>query len=119
MGGCEDTLLTTRVREAGRLRFSREACVTHLNRRGARTVLAHQRMKGATHARLAVALGEPPSAPVAGGLKDTLGRTAYLYRRMAAWSPSELGRAVRLAPLVLLAFGAWGVGLIAESRRLR
>jgi hypothetical protein len=43
----------------------------------------------------------------------------YLYRRLAEWTPEELGRARRLGPLVLAAFGAWGLGLIVESRRLR
>ena len=119
MGGCEDTLLTTRVRESGGLRFAPDAAVSHLNRQGVRAVLAHQRFKGATHARLAVALGEVPAHPVANGLEATVRRVAYLYRRMAAWAPAELGRALRLAPLVLAAFGAWGTGLIAESRRLR
>jgi GT2 family glycosyltransferase len=119
MEGCEDTLLTTRLREEGLLRFAPEARVTHLNRQGPGAVLAHQRAKGATHARLAVALGDAPATPVLDGLRSTARRVAYLYRRVAAWTPSDLGRSLRLAPLVLTAFGAWGLGLIAESRRLR
>jgi hypothetical protein len=119
MEGCEDTLLTTRLRDAGLLRFAPEACVSHLNRRHLGAVLAHQRAKGATHARLAVELDAVPTAPVANGLKVTLGRVGYLYRRVAAWTPPELGRALRLGPLVLTAFAAWGLGLISESRRLR
>jgi hypothetical protein len=119
MEGCEDTLLTTRLRESGLLRFAPEACVTHLNRRRLGAVLGHQRAKGATHARLAVELDSAPPAPVASGLRVTLRRVAYLYRRVAAWTPAELGRALRLAPLVLTAFAAWGLGLIAESLRLQ
>jgi glycosyltransferase involved in cell wall biosynthesis len=119
MEGCEDTLLTTRLRESGLLRFAPEACVTHLNRQRLGAVLGHQRAKGATHARLALELDAFPAAPVANGLRVTLGRVAYLYRRVAAWTPAELGRALRLAPLVLTAFAAWGLGLIAESLRLR
>ena len=119
MGGCEDTLLTTWLRDAGRFRFAPEASVLHLNRQRMREVLAHQWMKGATHARLGVKLGETPAAPVSEGVRATYGRVLYLYRRLAEWTPEELGRARRLGPLVLAAFGAWGLGLIVESRRLR
>jgi glycosyltransferase involved in cell wall biosynthesis len=119
MGGCEDTLLTTRLRAAGRFRFAAEASVVHLNRRRLRDVLTHQWAKGATHARLAAMLGEAPAAPVSSGVKVTVGRVVYLYRRMAEWTPAELGRALRLAPLVLAAFATWGLGLIVESLRLR
>lgn len=119
MRGCEDTLLTTRVREAGLFRFAPEACVTHLNRRERAAVLAHQRVKGVTHAQLDVELGAVPAASVAVGVRRTLGRVAYLYRHLAEWAPSELGRAVRLSPLVFAASAAWGQGFIGESLRLR
>ena len=119
MGGCEDTLFTTRLREAGRFRFAADAWVLHLNRQRMLDVLAHQRMKGATHAQLSAQLGNTPAAPVASGVKATLGRVVYLYRRLAEWAPQELGRALRLGPLVLATFAAWGVGLIAESLRIR
>jgi glycosyltransferase involved in cell wall biosynthesis len=118
MGGCEDTLLTTRLLEDGRFRFAPDATILHLNRKRMRDVLSHQRMKGATHARLAVKLGAPPLYPVANALKVTLGRVVYLYRRVAEWTPAELGRARRLAPFVLAAFAAWGLGLTAEALRL-
>jgi glycosyltransferase involved in cell wall biosynthesis len=119
MDGCEDTWLTTRLREAGRFRFAAEAPVAHLNRQRMRAVLAHQLALGAAHARLAVQLDDPPAAPVQDGVVVTLKRVGYLYRRVAAWTPAELGRALRLAPLVLPTFAAWGLGLIAESLRVR
>jgi glycosyltransferase involved in cell wall biosynthesis len=117
MGGCEDTLLTMRLRDAGRFRFAADAFVLHLNRQRMRDVFAHQWMKGTTHARLAVKLGETPTAPA--GLKVTYERAVNLYRRIAEWTPAELGRARRLSPLVLATFVAWGLGFISESQRLR
>lgn len=119
MDGCEDTWFTTRLREAGRFRFAAGAPVLHLNRQRMWAVLAHQRALGAAHARLAVQLDEPPAAPVHNGIVVTVRRVGYLYRRVAAWTPGELARAVRLAPLVLPTFAAWGFGLIAESLRVR
>jgi len=119
MLGCEDTLLTTQLREAGLFRFAPEACVAHVNRRNRSAVLAHQRVKGATHAQLDVQLDAVTAAPMAVGIRRTLGRVAYLYRHLAEWAPSELGGALRLSPLVLAAFAAWGHGFIGESLRLR
>lgn len=119
MLGCEDTLLTTGVREAGLFRFAPEARVRHVNRRERAAVLAHQRVKGATHAQLDVELDAVADAPVAAGVRRALGRVVYLYKSVAEWDRSEFGRAVRLSPLVLAAFAAWGQGFIRESRRLR
>jgi hypothetical protein len=41
-----------------------------------------------------------------------------VYRRTAAWAPQDLGRTVRLLPLLLLALGAWASGLVVQGIRL-
>jgi glycosyltransferase involved in cell wall biosynthesis len=118
MNGCEDTWLTTRLLRDGRLRFAPEAVVHHLNRQRMREVLVHQYALGGSHARLA----EKQDALSSSLLQDvavTVERIRYLYRMLARWTPSELGRARVLAPLVVAGFCAWGVGLSFESWRIR
>jgi glycosyltransferase involved in cell wall biosynthesis len=118
MNGCEDTWLTTRLLSDDLLRFAPEAVVQHLNRQRMREVLAHQYALGGSHARLAQKQDALSSSP----LRDvaiTVERIRYLYRTVAKWTPSELGRARMLAPLVVAGFCAWGAGLSSESWRIR
>lgn len=118
MGGCEDTWLTTRLLADGLLRFESEAVVHHLNRRRLRTVLRHQYELGGCHARLAEKQGRTPKFPIAGSAAATVRRIRYVYLRLASWTPADLRRAVRLAPLVVAGFAAWGAGLATESARI-
>jgi mycofactocin glycosyltransferase len=119
MDGCEDTWLTTRLLQAGSLRFEPSAVVSHLNRRRMRSVLSHQYALGGSHARLASWQGTLSEAPLCAGVAATVGRIRYLYRQLRRWRAPERFRAVALAPLVIAGFSAWGAGLISESRRLR
>jgi GT2 family glycosyltransferase len=119
MDGCEDTWLTTRLLQADSLRFEPAAVVSHLNRRRLRSVLIHQYALGGSHARLAAWQGSLSEAPVRAGMMTTVRRTRYLYRQLRRWRAPERFRAVALAPLVIAGFGAWGAGLILETRRLR
>lgn len=118
MNGCEDTWLTARLLGDGRLRFAPDAVVEHLNRQSMTTVLRHQYALGESHARLARLQGSLSPSPTA-DLRATVERVRYLYRMLARWTPGDLGRARRLAPLVVAGFGAWGAGLARESARLR
>jgi GT2 family glycosyltransferase len=117
LGACEDTLLTWRLREAGLFVFAREAPIVHHNRRRLPTVLAHQYALAAGHARLERRLGHVPARPGRTAIRRTLRRVGYLYGNLADWAPREHERARQLFPLVLLGFGAWGLGLWSESRR--
>jgi GT2 family glycosyltransferase len=114
--GCEDTLLTERLRRDGLLVYEPRATVVHHNRRQLRRVLRHQFDLGAAHARLDRRRGDAPSRPGASAARRTVGRLVHLDRGLAAWSPAERARAWRLIPLVALGFGAWGLGLWHEAR---
>jgi len=118
MGGGEDTLLTVALRRAGRFRFSPDALITHRNRTRLLTVLAHQYELGRFTARLGrrspyrlrFLVRYSPLAPVAAA-----GRTVSLLARVAAWTPADLPRVLRLLPGITLAFAAWGAGLGIEG----
>ncbi len=121
MGGCEDTLLTVAIRDAGRLRFSPDAVISHRNRTRLRTVLAHQFELGRFTARLGrrgpcrlrFLVRYTPLAPVAAG-----GRVVSLFARVAAWTPADLPKTLRLLPGIVAAFTAWGAGLGFEGATL-
>lgn len=116
LGGCEDTLLTERLRHDGLFVYARHATVAHHNRRQLRSVLAHQFALGAAHARLDRRRGQAPGAPAISAARRAVGRFLYLHRRAGEWAPSERARALRLTPLVALGFGSWGLGLWREAR---
>jgi glycosyltransferase involved in cell wall biosynthesis len=118
--GGEDTLLTVATRREGVFAFAPRAVVTHLNRTRTLTVLAHQRAIGRYSAqlgrrspyRLRALVRYTALAPLA-----VVARVASLYLRLAAWERPLLLRALRLGPLVVLAFLWWGAGLAAEGLR--
>ena len=120
--GGTDTHLTAELFEAGALFFEPEARVTHLNRTRLRDMLRVQYFRGRTAAQIGRSavrhpakhlLANPELAPVA-----LVGRVVSVYRRTAAWAPQDLGRTVRLLPLLLLALGAWASGLVVQGIRL-
>jgi hypothetical protein len=121
MGGGEDTLLTVAARQMGRFRFAPAATITHRNRTSLPVVLSHQKELGRFTAhlgrrspyKLRPLVRYSPLAPVAAML-----RVVSLYARVAAWTPRELARAIRLLPMVVAAFAAWGAGLFSEGVRL-
>jgi GT2 family glycosyltransferase len=117
MGGCEDTLLTERLRREGLLAYAPEATVFHHNRRGLRRVLAHQFRLGTTHARLDRRRGKAPRMPAANAVRQTVGRFVYLHRHLGRCAPAERATALRLTPLLALGFASWGLGLWSEARR--
>jgi GT2 family glycosyltransferase len=117
LGGCEDTLLTNRLRADGLFVYAPEAAVVHHNRRRLRAMLAHQYELGAAHARLDELQGEAPAVPASRASRRVLRRIRYLYARLAEWAPRDLAKAVLLAPVVALGFGAWGLGLWRGGRR--
>lgn len=121
MGGGEDTLITVAARARGRFTFEPRAEITHHNRTDVAVVLAHQHELGRFTAhlgrrsayKLRPLVRYSPLAPVA-----AVGRVVSLYARVAAWTPRDLPRSLRLLPLVLAAFAAWGSGLLREGLRL-
>ena len=117
LGGCEDTLLTERARQDGLLIYEREAAVVHHNRERLGEVLTHQYALGAAHARLDRLRGEPHRARGRVALGRAVARLFYLDRQLGRWAPAERRRARRLLPLLILGFGAWGLGLWREGRR--
>jgi glycosyltransferase involved in cell wall biosynthesis len=121
MGGGEDTVLTVAARELGRFRFAPAATIVHRNRTSLPVVLAHQQELGRFTAhvgrrsayKLRPLVRYSPLAPIAAVL-----RVASLYARVAAWTPRELPRALRLLPMIIAAYAAWGAGLLSEGARL-
>ncbi len=119
LGGGEDTLLTSRLRQDGLFVFVPEARVAHLNRTRLGPMLAHQLQSGRFAARVARRPGyykagsllrHPLLAPIA-----ALGRLVSLYARLVAWSPDTLVWAVALLPVVVTGAAAWAAGLAAEG----
>lgn len=117
LGGCEDTLLTERARHHGLLVFEREAEILHHNRCRLADMLAHQYELGQAHARLDRHRGEPHRARGHIALGRAIARLYYLDRQLGRWAPDERRRSRRLMPLLILGFGAWGMGLLREGRR--
>jgi glycosyltransferase involved in cell wall biosynthesis len=122
LSGGEDTLMTVELRSRGLFTFTGSASVTHRNRTRFGAVMRHQYEFGLFTARVgrrtrAYKMGflvrHTALAPIA-----TAGRLVSLYGRVAAWDRDNLGRAVRLAPGILAALLAWGVGLFREGLRL-
>ncbi|MGH2719896.1 MAG: glycosyltransferase family 2 protein [Actinomycetota bacterium] len=121
LDGGEDTLLTTRLHRAGLFTFAPSAAITHRNRTGVRTVLAHQFAAGRFCARMVRQMRTPgrlilyytPLVPLA-----VVGRLAALGGKLVAWDRASLPRAVAIGPLLVAGMGAWGAGLAAEGARL-
>ncbi|MEY2433503.1 MAG: hypothetical protein QOC92_3228 [Acidimicrobiaceae bacterium] len=119
MAGGEDTLLTAALHRDRLLRFGREAVVTHLNRTRTRDVLLHQYGYGRFTPRIAVRgpykmrplVRYRALAPVAG-----VGRLFAVTARTFRWAELPPGVAVRALPILVLAMGAWTVGLFREPR---
>jgi len=108
----EDTVLTVPFGARGTLAFAPAARVTHLNRTGLRSVLAHQRRLGASWvevcARVAIpgrSLGAPRLAALA-----VLGRLYALIFQLRCY-PRAYRRLVRHGPRFAAALVAWGVGV--------
>lgn len=109
----EDTVFSLRVTERRPLAFDQVARVAHLNRRGLRPYLAHQRVLGASfalasrHADLpGHRFAAPPLVFVAGLL-----RLVSLAVRVGRHPRAALA-ACALAPWLVLGVAAWNVGAI-------
>ena len=122
MGGGEDTLLTGQARAVGRFVFEGSAAVLHRNRTTWQAVIRHHLQIGrfAAHIgrrgtyKLRPLVRYTPLAPIAAA-----GRVVSLYARAAAWDRKLFLRALTLFPMVVVAIGAFGVGLALEGRRIR
>jgi glycosyltransferase involved in cell wall biosynthesis len=109
----EDTVFSLRVTERTPLAFVQVARVAHLNRRGLRPYLAHQRVLGASfalasrHADLpGRRFASPPFVFVAGLLRlVSLGARVWRHPRVALATCA-------LAPWIVLGLAAWSVGAI-------
>ena len=113
----EDTVITFRLAEEGRLTFAPAARVRHLNRTRLRDYLAHQARLGFSFAEVCRRTDFPnrrytrlPFAPFTGVV-----RVARLWRRLARWQVSP--RTPGLLPLVLAGATAWAAGLTAGAVR--
>jgi GT2 family glycosyltransferase len=113
----EDTVLTFRLAEAGRLAFAAQSRVRHLNRTRLREFLAHQRRLGASFLVVCRTVDfpyawivRPRLAPLAAVL-----RIWALAKRVSA-SPDDAARALAVLPVVLVGLAAWGAGLAGENR---
>jgi GT2 family glycosyltransferase len=109
----EDTVFSLKVTERAPLAFVPNARVSHINRRGLRPYLAHQRMLGASfrHAARRANLpggrfAAPPLVLLAGPL-----RLLSLALRLGR-HPREAVTAVVLAPWLALGLAAWSAGAI-------
>jgi GT2 family glycosyltransferase len=116
----EDTVLTFRIGENGRLAFAPAARVRHLSRTHFPEYLRHQYRLGSSFSRVCREVEFPhrtfarlPLALVAGPL-----RVPVLWLRLARWR--KLPRAhARLLPAALAGGCAWSVGLsVGAARRL-
>jgi len=110
----EDTVFSLRVTECSPLEFVTTARVAHLNRRGLRPYLAHQRVLGASfalaskHAALPGSrFAAPPFVFVAGAL-----RLASLALRLRHHPRAALA-AFALVPWLVLGLAAWNLGAIS------
>lgn len=109
----EDTIFTFELGRRGQLAFAPDAVVAHRNRIGLRAFLRHQRRLGGAYVAIARAVpfpyawvARPWFAPLAVPL-----RVLALVRRLRH-EPAERGRAIRLAPLLLLGLAAWAAGIV-------
>lgn len=118
--GSADTAFTLKAAAVGRLAFCPDARIRHLNRTSLRTVLAHQVSLGRNAAMLARNNPTFPyrrlvrrkwAAPLIVGA-----RWLSLWRRLLSWRIGLAPRALGLSGHVVLALGAWGVGLFAQNR---
>jgi hypothetical protein len=122
MDGGEDTVLTATLHAAGRYCFAPDAVVTHLNRTRWRDVLRHQREYGRFTADIArrstykwrPLVHYPVLAPLAG-----VGRLVSVLARAVAGARPGLLITIRAAPLLVVAIGAWTIGLLEGSRSVR
>ena len=114
----EDTVFSVSFAAGGTLAFAPRAQVSHLNRCGARAVLANQRRLGAAWVQVCgrvslpgAALAAPYLAPAAVG-----GRLWAVVKQLRHY-PSRPGRLVWHAPMVLAGLVAWGVGVAWPPRK--
>jgi GT2 family glycosyltransferase len=110
----EDTVFSLRLSDVRPLAFDRSARVTHLNRRGLRSFLAHQRTLGASfvaaagRARLpGQRFAAPPLVFVAGPA-----RLVSLAWRLCR-HPREAPAAILVSPWLVLGLVAWSVGAVS------
>jgi hypothetical protein len=110
----EDTVFSLRLSDLHPLVFEQCARVTHLNRRGLLSFLAHQRTLGASfvaaagRARLpGQRFAAPPFVFVAGPA-----RLASLAVRLSR-HPREVPAAILVSPWLVLGLAAWSVGAIS------
>jgi len=114
----EDTVVTFRLGEQGRLAFAPQARVSHLNRTRFLDLLRHQYRLGASFSAVCREIDFPlrsatrlPFSLVAGPL-----RVPSLWVRLARWRALPRGHP-RLLPLALAAGGAWSAGLTTAAVR--
>ena len=120
--GGTDTLITTRLHQAGALTFQPAARVAHLNRTSLRAMLRVQYLRGRIAAQLGRGTGPHPAkvllvhpilAPVAAA-----GRLYSIYRRTSRWAPHDLTRTVLLTPLLVVSLVVWAAGLATEGAQI-
>lgn len=112
----EDTVLTFRIGQRGRLGFAPDAGVHHLNRTSWREFVLHQRRLGAAFAGVCDRTAFPHrwvSRPLVAPLAAPL-RLAALARRVAR-SPAEAVQAVAFLPLLVAGSGAWAAGVARHT----
>jgi GT2 family glycosyltransferase len=114
----EDTVVTFRVGEQGRLAFAPHARVRHLNRTRFLELLRHQYRLGSSFSAVCREVDFPlrsaarlPFALVAGPL-----RVPSLWLRLARWRALPPHHP-RLVPVALAAGGAWSAGLTSAAVR--
>jgi cellulose synthase/poly-beta-1,6-N-acetylglucosamine synthase-like glycosyltransferase len=111
----EDTIVTFRFAERGRLRFARDARVRHLNRTGLSDFLHHQRRLGSAFATVCEQVDFPHRWAARGPwwvLAIPL-RVGALALRLAG-RPTDLLLGALLSPLLLAGLAAWNVGLVTR-----
>jgi GT2 family glycosyltransferase len=113
----EDTVLTFRLGEGGTLGFAPTALVRHLNRRGLRAYLRHQRRLGIGFAEVCSRV-DFPGRPLARRRLAPIAALLWLASRMSRLlpHPREALTALVLTPLICAGAVAWGVGLWDAKR---
>ena len=112
----EDTVFSLRLSAARPLTFEQSARVTHLNRRGLRSFLAHQRALGASFVAAAGQARLPGHRFAARPLVFVAGPARLGSFALRLWRhPREAPAAVLVWPWLLLGLAAWSVGAVDAS----
>ena len=114
----EDTVLTFPLASNGRLAFTADAAVRHMNRTRLKPFLANQRLQGAARVAACKLVAYPdgwvcrgPALLIAGPLR-LIALLRFLLR-----NPVEARQALGALPELLMGTGAWVIGAFEASRR--